>query len=122
MLKLGPRFIFDDSKTASRRCTAELATLKCKIETRFSEKKVSPGRLVEEFIIELDVLLQKLHNQFGSNQHRSSQSQSNGSFINKRTKNCKRLVIRLKHKTRLARTILRKSDKSSVSFGQSRRL
>ena len=81
MLKLGPRFIFDDPSTASRRRTSELATLKRKIEARFFEKKVSPGRPVNEFISELDVLLQKLHNQSGSNQ----------SFTTKSTKNFKRL-------------------------------
>ncbi|CAF4397021.1 unnamed protein product, partial [Rotaria magnacalcarata] len=62
LLKLGPRFIFDDPKTASRRRTTELATLKRKIETRFFEKKVRPGRPVEQFIAELDILLQNLHN------------------------------------------------------------
>ena len=104
LLKLGPRFIFDDPSTASRRRTTELATLKRKIETRFFEKKVSPGRPVNEFISELDVLLQKLHNQSGSNQ----------SFTIKSTKNFKRLVKRLKYKIRSASTILRKSDKSKV--------
>ena len=92
-----------------------MATLKRKIEARFFEKKVSPGRPVEEFIAELDVLLQKLHNSPDSNQHRSSQSESNGSFIiNKRTKNFKRAVKRLRYKIRLASTIVRKSDKSKV--------
>ncbi|CAF3917600.1 unnamed protein product [Rotaria sordida] len=66
LLKLGPRFIYNDPKTASRRCTIELATLKRKIEARFFEKKVSPGRPVEQFIAELDVLLQKLHNTPGN--------------------------------------------------------
>ena len=60
--------------TASRRHTTELATLKRKIEVCFFEKKVSPGRPVKEFIAGLDVLLQKLHNQSGSNQYRSNQS------------------------------------------------
>ena len=78
---------FDDLKTASRRRITELATLKRKIEACFFEKKVSPGRPVEEFIAELDVLLQKLHNSPDSNHYRLSQSQSNGSFIiNKRAK------------------------------------
>ncbi|CAF4296920.1 unnamed protein product, partial [Rotaria sordida] len=66
LLKLGPRFIYNDPKTASRRRTTELATLKRKIEARFFEKKVSPGRPVEQFIAELDVLLQKLHNTPGN--------------------------------------------------------
>ncbi|CAF3924438.1 unnamed protein product, partial [Rotaria sordida] len=59
---LRPRFIYNDPKTASRRRTIELATLKRKIEARFFEKKVSPGRPVEQFIAELDLVLQKLHN------------------------------------------------------------
>ena len=86
-----------------------MATLKRKIEARFFQKKVSPGRPVEEFIAELDVLLQKLHNSPDSIQHRSSQFQSN-----KSTKNFKRIVKRLRYKTRLASTIVRKSDKSKV--------
>ena len=68
-MKLGPRFIFDDPKTAARRRTTELATLKRKIENRFFEKKVSPGRPVEQFINELDVLLQTLHNVPIKNKH-----------------------------------------------------
>ena len=94
-----------------------MATLKRKIEARFFEKKVSPSRPIEEFIAELDVLLQKLHNSSDSIQHRSSQSQSNGTFFiinNKRAKNLKRVVKRLRYKTRLASTIVRKSDKSKV--------
>ena len=92
-----------------------MATLKRKIEPRFFEKKVNPGRPFEEFIAELDVLLQKLHNTSDSNHYRLSQSQSNGSFIiNKRMKNFKRLVKRLRYKTRLTSTILRKSNKSKV--------
>ena len=114
-LKLGPRFIFDDPKIASRRRIIELATLKRKIEARFLEKKVSPGRPIEEFIAELDVLLQKLHNTPDYNHYPLSQSQSNGTFnINKRTKNFKRIVKRLRYKTRLVSTIVRKSDKSKV--------
>ena len=96
-----------------------MATLKRKIEARFFEKKVSPDRPVEEFVAELDVLLQRLHNTPDSNYYRLSQSQSqsqcNGSFIiNKRTKNFKRIVKRLRYKTGLTSTILRKSDKSKV--------
>ncbi|CAF1391904.1 unnamed protein product, partial [Rotaria sordida] len=62
LLQLGPRFIFNDSQTASRRRTTELATLRRKIESRFFGKKVSPGRPVQQFITELDILLQNLHN------------------------------------------------------------
>ncbi|CAF5006298.1 unnamed protein product, partial [Rotaria socialis] len=61
LLKSGPRFIYNDPKTASRRRATELAILKRKIELRFFEKKVSPGRSVELFIAELNVILQKLH-------------------------------------------------------------
>ena len=60
-MKLGPRFIFNDPKTASRRRTIELATLKRKIQQRFHEKKVSPSRPVDQFIVELDLLIQQLH-------------------------------------------------------------
>lgn len=51
-----------DPITASRRRTTELAALRRKIEHRFFEKKVSPGRPFNEFINEWDLLLQKLHN------------------------------------------------------------
>ncbi|UJR18503.1 hypothetical protein I4U23_005410 [Adineta vaga] len=39
LLQLGPRFIYDDPKTASRRRTIELATLLRKHEARFHKKK-----------------------------------------------------------------------------------
>jgi hypothetical protein len=61
ILKLGPKFIFNDPSTAARRRNAELATLKRKIQRKFFEKKVSPGRPVDQFIAELDLLLQRLH-------------------------------------------------------------
>ncbi|CAF5085741.1 unnamed protein product, partial [Rotaria sp. Silwood1] len=51
---LGPRFTYNDPQTASRRRTIELADLKRKIEARFFDKKLSPGRPVEQFIAELD--------------------------------------------------------------------
>ncbi len=38
-----------------------MSTLKRKLETRFHEKKVSPGQPVDKFIAELDSLLQNLH-------------------------------------------------------------
>ncbi|CAF3233347.1 unnamed protein product, partial [Rotaria socialis] len=41
LLKLGPRFIYNDPKAASRRRTTELTVLKRKIETRFFKKKAS---------------------------------------------------------------------------------
>ncbi|CAF1139769.1 unnamed protein product [Rotaria sordida] len=62
LLKLGPKFIFNDPKTAARRRIIELATLKRKIEKCFLRKKVSPGRPLQQFMAELDVLLQMLHN------------------------------------------------------------
>jgi hypothetical protein len=61
LLNLGPRFIYNDPKTAARRRTTELATLKRKIEKYFHEKKVSPSRPVDQFIAELDIMLQNLH-------------------------------------------------------------
>ncbi|CAF4151643.1 unnamed protein product, partial [Rotaria magnacalcarata] len=134
LLRLGPRFIFDDPKTAARRRTTELATLKRKIEARFFEKKVSPGRPVEQFIAELDVLLQNLHNipttkkqiQFNTIQTnksfdnlssiiQSSQSSQSQVIIRPRKKkNYGRIVKRLKYKIHLANTVLRKTDKSKV--------
>ncbi|CAF4300857.1 unnamed protein product, partial [Rotaria sordida] len=42
LLKLDPRLIYNDLKTASRRRITELATLKRKIEARFYEKKSYP--------------------------------------------------------------------------------
>ncbi|CAM4901951.1 unnamed protein product [Rotaria socialis] len=42
IFKLGLQFIYNDPKTASRRCATELAILKSKIEDGFFEKKVSP--------------------------------------------------------------------------------
>ncbi|CAF1564297.1 unnamed protein product, partial [Rotaria sp. Silwood1] len=62
LLKLGPKFIFNDPKTAARRRITELAALRRKIENCFFRKKVSPGRPLQQFIAELDVLLQTLHN------------------------------------------------------------
>ena len=119
---MGPRFIYNDPKTASRRRTTELATLKRKIEVRFFEKKVSPGRPVEQFIAELDVLLQNLHNIPTINKNRnnssinsqSTQSQISNLSILKKKKNYGRLVKRLRHKFRLANIIIRKTDKSKV--------
>ena len=135
LLNLGPRFIFNDPQTASRRRTTELATLRRKIETRFYEKKVSPGRPVQQFISELDILLQNLHNIQSStitnrcqinqitNQNTSiiipddliisSQSQMNTRLIKKKI-NYHRLIKRLKFKFRLTNTVIRKTDKSKV--------
>ncbi|CAF5058531.1 unnamed protein product, partial [Rotaria magnacalcarata] len=137
LLKLGPRFIYNDPKTASRRRATELAILKRKIELRSFEKKVSPGRSVELFIAELNVILQKLHDTSITSTHRqkkqqhklflsdnplaatqSSQSQninsSSSSFRNGKKKNYRRLVKRLKHKIRSASVVLQRTDKSKV--------
>ncbi|CAF4122854.1 unnamed protein product, partial [Rotaria magnacalcarata] len=135
LLRLGPRFIFDDPKTAARRRTTELVTLKRKLEARFFEKKVSPGRPVEQFIAELDVLLQNLHNyppttkkriQFNKTQTNKSfdtlssiiqlsqSSQSQNIIRPRKKKNYGRIVKRLKYKIHLANTVLRKTDKSKV--------
>ncbi|CAF4176948.1 unnamed protein product, partial [Rotaria sordida] len=125
----GPRFIFNDPQTASRRRKTELATLRRKIETRFFEKKVSPGRPVQLFIDELDILLQNLHNTSTINnglhlnrtinQNKSndiiilSQPQINIRSITKKI-NYRRLIKRLKLKFRLTNTVIRKTDKSKV--------
>ncbi|CAF1115324.1 unnamed protein product [Rotaria sordida] len=126
---LSPRFIFNDPQTASRRRKTELATLRRKIETRFFEKKVSPGRPVQLFIDELDILLQNLHNTSTINnglhlnrtinQNKSndiiilSQPQINIRSITKKI-NYRRLIKRLKLKFRLTNTVIRKTDKSKV--------
>ncbi|CAF4132838.1 unnamed protein product, partial [Rotaria sordida] len=136
VLKLGPKFIFNDPKTAARRRLTELATLKRKIESSFFQKKVSPGRPLQEFIAELDVLLQTLHNapiankNLNKNKVMGSQNSQNDiiELINsqaiqsqvfnmakvKKKKNYGRLVKRLKYKFKLANIILQKSDKSKV--------
>ncbi|CAF2906516.1 unnamed protein product [Rotaria sp. Silwood2] len=137
LLKLGPKFIFNDPKTAARRRITELAALRRKIENCFFRKKVSPGRPLQQFMAELDVLLQTLHNvliidkylnknaSFGNNinQNKSimevinsqlSQSQFVNTIKTKKKKNYGRLVKRLKHKFKLANVILQKSDKSKV--------
>ncbi|CAF1605848.1 unnamed protein product [Rotaria magnacalcarata] len=136
LLKLGPRFIYNDPKAASQRRATELTTLKRKIEARFFEKKVSPGRPVENFIAELDIILCNLHNTpININTHRqhkqqqriisydnllttiqSSQSQIDNALVmnQQKKKNYGRLVKRLKHKIRSANLVLQKTDKSKV--------
>ena len=125
ILKLGPRFIFNDPKTPSRRRTTELATLKRKLENHFFEKKVSPGRPVEEFINELDALLQNYYDipayppprcclDLTINLNQSEQF-IRSSFNNRRRRtNVNRTIKRLKHRFRSANVILRKTDKSKV--------
>ncbi|CAF1326714.1 unnamed protein product, partial [Adineta steineri] len=61
ILKLGPRFIFNDPKIASQRRTKELSKLRRKLESRFHGKKVNPGRPVQDFMNELDLILQNYH-------------------------------------------------------------
>ncbi|CAF4278884.1 unnamed protein product, partial [Rotaria sp. Silwood2] len=90
-----------------------------------------PGRPVQQFIDELDALLQNLHNSIPSitynrkinqtiNQNipdhliGSSQSQTISRSIHKKKKNYHRLIKRLKHKFRLTNTVIRKTDKSKV--------
>jgi hypothetical protein len=135
LLKLGPRFIYNDPKTASRRRTIELATLKGKIAARFFEKKVSPGRPVEQFIAELNVTLQNLHDIHTGDQHQQQKEHRNNSYDNllttihsnqvqiindtiicknKKKKNYVRLVKRLKHKLRSNNIVPQKTDKSKV--------
>ena len=137
-MKLGPRFIFNDPKTAARRRTIELATLKRKIQRRFHEKKVSPSRPVDQFIVELDLLIQKLHDvpNLARRQHLNSSRRqylnnsqnlqlpldilsqliipSQSFKIYPKKKNYGRLVKRLKHKFKLNQIILQKTDKSKV--------
>ncbi|CAF4533708.1 unnamed protein product [Rotaria sp. Silwood2] len=132
-----PKFIFNDPKTAARRRITELATLKRKIQDCFLRKKVSPGRPLQQFMAELDVLLQTLHDVSISNKNLNNNNRIIGSRINdilesvnsqasqsqsqkitgtkiKKKKNYGRLVKRLKHRFKLANVILRKSDKSKV--------
>jgi len=110
-----------------------LATLKRKIESRFFDKKVSPGRSVEQFIAELDIILQNLHNisihdhnqqkqkqyQNMTYEHLLSTNESNQFQIMnlpiiQKKKNYSRLVKRLKHKFRTTNIVLQKTDKSKV--------
>ena len=111
-----------------------MATLRRKIEARFYDKRVSPGRPVQQFITELDILLQNLHDvpinlPRQSNQTTRllrlpstnipdefiipSQPQVNR-LPSRKKKNYGRLIKRLKHKFRLTNTVIRKTDKSKV--------
>jgi len=92
-----------------------LATLRRKIEARFHEKKVSPGRPVHQFIAELDIVLQSLH------QDKSSPViipesiiQSQGHRLSRNKKNYGRTLKRLRYKIRSTSTIIQKTDKSKV--------
>ncbi|CAF1366802.1 unnamed protein product [Adineta steineri] len=103
LIPLGPRFIFDDPKIASRRRTKELSKLRRKLEKRFHGKKVNPGRPVQEFLNELDLILQNYHD-----------IHTNPRLSISKKRNYHRIVKRLKHKFRLLNVILRKTDKSKV--------
>ncbi|CAF4751808.1 unnamed protein product, partial [Rotaria sp. Silwood1] len=113
---LGPRFTYNDPQTASRRRTIELADLKRKIEARFFDKKLSPGRPVEQFIAELDLLLQKLHNVSINNQYQKHKELNHISFENllSTIQLSQSQIKRLRYKLKLTNPILRKSDKSKV--------
>lgn len=136
---MGPKFIFNDPATAARRRTTELSILKRKIERRFFEKKVCPGRPVEQFIAELESLLKRFHNvpvplrQSQQNLNNSKEIQSivefpsdlvisgqslqlntNNTINAKKKKNYRRIVKRLKYKLRSHNVILQKTDKSKV--------
>ncbi|CAF0922435.1 unnamed protein product [Didymodactylos carnosus] len=106
--------------------------LECVFETSF-EKKVSPGRSVEKFFAELNLILQNLHDTPITIQHQQqiqhqkisydnllttiqlSQSQViNHTISSGRKKNSVRLGKRLKHKLRSTSIILQKTDKSKV--------
>ena len=133
-MKLGPRFIFSDPHTAAKRRATELATLKRKIQKRFYDRKVSPGRPVDQFIAELDILLQKLHSQPAPLRQQQRQNKTNVSstvlsfpselFISSQMNRCRtekkqktnysRAVKRLKHKLTVKKVILQKTDKSKV--------
>ena len=75
LLKLGARFIYNDPKTAPRRCATELATLKRQIEKCFFEQKVSSGYALELFINELDILVQNFHMKSMGKSHGHPQQQ-----------------------------------------------
>ena len=132
---MGPKFIFNDPATAARRRTTELATLKRKIELRFFEKRVYPGRPVNEFIAELNLLLQRFHaiplplrqsqqNLNNSKEHRfivefpidlvMLDRPLQISTEKKKKMNYRRIVKRLKHKLHAHNVILQKTDKSKV--------
>ncbi|CAF1412533.1 unnamed protein product [Rotaria sordida] len=104
-----------------------------RVEGDTNDPKVSPGRPVEQFIAELDVLLQKLHDTPGNPRKlrnilnrnntydnlvstmESSQSQNiNSRTIIKKKKNYGRLIKRLKYKLHLKNIVLQKSDKNKV--------
>ncbi|CAF1341555.1 unnamed protein product [Rotaria sp. Silwood1] len=86
LLKLGPRFIYNDPKAASRRRTTEWTMLKRKIEARLFEKKSNTNRKHKQRceIISHDSLLEKIQ----LNQYQITKCQ----VITEKTKNYGRLV------------------------------
>ena len=92
-----------------------MATLQRKIEARFFEKKVSPGRPVHQFIAELDIVLQNLHQDKSSSVViPQSIVQSQDHRISRNKKNYGRTLKRLKYKICSTNTVLQKTDKSKV--------
>ncbi|CAF4310927.1 unnamed protein product, partial [Rotaria magnacalcarata] len=139
LLKLGPRFIYNDPIAASRRRTTELALLKRKIEIRFFEKKVSPGKSVAQFIAELDRIIKNSHDKTINIDKTIRKHKEQREIITydnlletidfnqyqltkcpittdkqKKQKNYGRLVKRLKHKLRSTNIVIQKTDKSKV--------
>ena len=53
-----------------------MAILKRKLESQFFQKKISPGKLINEFINELDVMIQNLHNIPTNNPHKQQQQKN----------------------------------------------
>ncbi|CAF1376633.1 unnamed protein product [Adineta steineri] len=108
LLKLGPRFIYNHLKAASRRRNIGLNLLKREIQTRFLQQKAAPGLTVDQFINELGIRLQNLH----GNPIRNRISEF--TRFNNKKKNYYRLLQRLKYKFHLLNIILQKTDKSKV--------
>ena len=119
--------------TAAKRRTTELATLKRKLQKRFFDRRACPGRPIDQFIAELDLLLQKLHDipvplrRKHHNLNNSKDQLLHLEFFNelvipsqslnvqrRKTKNYSRSVKRLKHKFRLNNIVLQKTDKLKV--------
>ena len=81
-----------------------MTALERKLEARFYKKKVSPGRSVQQFIADLDILLQAFHN-FPTTSYR---------YRSTKKVNYGRIGKRLKHAFHLTKAVLRKTDKSKV--------
>ncbi|CAF4181423.1 unnamed protein product, partial [Rotaria sordida] len=120
LLKLGPKFIFNDPKAAARRRITELATLNCKIKTCFlhgllqmlhnvsiTNKNIKKDKLFDTKINQNNSIIELINSQ-------ATQSQIINRVKVTKKKNYGRLVKRLKHKFKLANVTLQKSDKSKV--------